>query len=222
MMARSGKIGPQPLNGKRRRQKKRKNNKIRFDIALNVPGAELRLPALPRVRFGWRFLSGILVVGLLGLLYTLWNSPIYQVNTANVSGIKRLSTNEINMVLDVGGASVFAVEPKKIVWDLSEAFPELYNISVRVQFPAQVSVSVEERQPVLTWQQDGLTLWVDESGVAFPPRGDAPVSVMIEAPGFSRGSITGRRHYPGISAARSNSSHSDGWGKRATRYALAV
>ncbi len=176
MVARRGKIGA--VNGKDRSKSGRARK--RFDVALGIPGAELRLPAVPGVRFGWRFLSGFLVVLSLGLLYTLWNSPIYLVNSAEVFGIQRLTPQEVNTVLNVAGTTVFAVESRRLAQELQEAFPELYAISIAVRFPAEVVVSVEERQPVLAWQQNGLTLWVDENGVAFPPRGEAEIQVTVE------------------------------------------
>ena len=175
MMVRAGKIGFVRPTGKRSK------NRRRFDIALGIPGAELHLPAIPTIRIGWRFLSGFLVVVLLGVLYTLWNSFTYRVPFASVTGIQRLTTQEVNTVLNVAGISIFAVEPNRLEAELQEAFPELYNIAIHVHFPSNVVVTVEERQPVLAWQQDGLTLWVDESGVAFPPRGAAAVPVIVEA-----------------------------------------
>ncbi len=175
MMVRAGKIGYVRPTGKKSK------NRRRFDIALGVPGAELHLPAIPTIRIGWRFLSGFLVVGILGLLYTLWNSSTYQVPFASVTGIQRLTTQEVNTVLNVAGKSIFSVEPVRLIEGLQEAFPELYNITIHVQFPSNVVVTVEERQPVLAWQQDGLTLWVDENGVAFPPRGEAAVPVIVDA-----------------------------------------
>jgi hypothetical protein len=175
MMVRAGKIGFVRPTGKRSK------NRRRFDIALGIPGAELHLPAIPTIRIGWRFLSGFLVVVLLGLLYTLWNSFTYRIPIASVTGIQRLTTQEVNTVLNVAGKSIFAVEPNRLVEELQEAFPELYNIAIHAHFPSNVVVTVEERQPVLAWQQDGLTLWVDESGVAFPPRGEAAVKVIVES-----------------------------------------
>lgn len=174
MVARSGKLGGAAV--RRRRTKTRR----RFDIALSVPGAELRLPAIPAVRLGWRVLSGFLVVLLLGLLYTLWNLPAYQVEAARVRGLQRLTAQEVNAVLKVAGKPIFTVEPRRLERDLQEAFPELYDIAVRASFPAEVMVSVQERQPVLAWNQGSLTLWVDEQGVAFPPRGEADIQVLVE------------------------------------------
>jgi hypothetical protein len=174
MVARSGKLKGVVSQGRRTKTRRR------FDIALGIPGAEVRLPAVPVIRVGWRALSGILVVLILGLLYTLWNSSIYHVKAAEIEGINRLMPQEVNTVLKVAGESIFTVEPRNLEKDLQEAFPELFNISVQVQFPADVLVMVEERRPVLAWHQDGLTLWVDEHGVAFPPRGEAEIPVTVD------------------------------------------
>jgi len=135
MVVRSGKLGVQV---QRRRTKARR----RFDIALGIPGAEIRLPAIPAVQFAWRAVSGFLVVLLLGLLYTLWNSPTYQVEAARVRGVQRLTAQEVNAVIKVAGKSIFAVEPRRLVKDLQEAFPELYKVAVNAGFPAEVTVSV--------------------------------------------------------------------------------
>jgi hypothetical protein len=173
MVARSGKF--MGVVSRSRRSKPRR----RFDIALGVPGAEVRLPAVPAIRVGWRALSGILVVLILGLLYTLWNSSTYYVKAAEIEGINRLIPQEVNTVLKVAGKSIFTIEPRRLEQDLQEAFPELFNISIQVHFPADVLVMVAERQPVLAWRQDGLTLWIDEHGVAFPPRGEAEIPVTV-------------------------------------------
>lgn len=178
MVVRSDKISAFASRAKRRR---RGNSRRRFDIALGVPGAELHLPALPVIRFGWRLLSGVLVVLLLGVMYTLWNSPTYQVVSASVGGTQRLTAQEVNTVLNVAGSSIFAVEPERLKRELKEAFPELHEISIRVNFPAQVVVEVAERQPVLAWKQGSLTFWIDEDGVAFPPRGEVDLGVTVEA-----------------------------------------
>jgi hypothetical protein len=177
MVARTDRSGGTLGRSDRRRTKTRR----RFAIALDIPGAELHLPALPVVRFGWRFLSGILVVLLVGLLYTLWNSPTYRVESASISGIQRLTTQEVNTVLNVAGSSIFAVEPERLKRELKEAFPELHDITIQASFPAKVVVEVVERQPVLAWKQGSLTFWIDEDGVAFPPRGEAELTVTVEA-----------------------------------------
>ena len=81
-----------------RRGKKAKRH---YDLALGTPGAEIRLPALPRIAIGWRFLSGFLVVGLLILIYTLWNFPALQVESLRIEGLKNLKSEDINAIAGV-------------------------------------------------------------------------------------------------------------------------
>jgi hypothetical protein len=60
-------------------------------------------------------------------------------------------------------------------------YPEITSAQVDVYLPNVVYVSVVERQPVVLWQQNGGYTWVDESGVAFRPRGEAAGLVVINA-----------------------------------------
>jgi cell division protein FtsQ len=167
--------------GAGRPNKRKTKARRRFDVELGVTGAEVRLPALPALQPGWRLLSGLLVVALLGLLYTVWNSPVYTVEIAEVDGVQRLTPIEINTVMKVAGKSIFEIDPAQLQRDLQEAFPELYDIRVQVGFPSQVRAAVVERQPVLEWRQEGSSIWVDENGVAFPPRGQVDVQAVVEA-----------------------------------------
>ena len=161
-------------------RRKNKQSRRRFDIALNGQGAEMRLPAIPKIGVGWRILSAFLV-GMLGfMIYTLWSSSYFNVETIDVKGLVRLTNEEINAVADVVGKSIIFVDPVQIEQDLRNAFPALENISVETQVPNKVMVNFVERQPVLAWQQDGQTFWVDESGVAYLPHGDGNPSITVQ------------------------------------------
>lgn len=162
-----------------RRGKKRP--KRRYDVALSTPGAEMRLPALPRLQIGWRLVSAILLVGLAYLLYTVWNAPTYRVLAAEVKGVKGLSSQDINTVADVAGKPVFMVEPEKVRQELSDAFPELSAVKVDVALPAKVTVTVEERQPIIVWVQDDQETWIDPFGIAFPVRGESDSLIQVNA-----------------------------------------
>lgn len=147
----------------------------RYDIALDVPGAELRLPAFPSVRLGWRAVSGLMVVLMLASLYFLWTSAAFRVNTVAAEGLQRLTVGDLNAVLGLFDRSIFTVDPAEVEETLRLAFPEFSSVSVRLGLPANVDIRVAERQPVLAWLQDGSEVWIDAEGVAFPPRGN-PVS----------------------------------------------
>jgi len=161
-------------------RRKNKNIRRRFDIALNGQGAEMQLPSVPSIGVGWRLLSAFLVGALGFMIYTLWYSPFFSVESIDVAGLVGLTNAEINSVVDVIGKSIILVNPVDLEQNLQEAFPELVNISVETQVPNKVVVNLVERQPVLAWHQDGQTFWVDERGVVFPPHGEGGPSVTVQ------------------------------------------
>jgi hypothetical protein len=169
---------------------KQKLPKRRFDIALDVPGAEVRLPSIPMVSVGWRLVSGVLALLCLASLFFLWKSPVFQINTVEAEGLKRLTVGDLNAVMDILGSSIFGVDPPALESALQQAFPELYQITVSVGLPARVSISLVERQPVIAWFQDGSEVWVDEEGVAFPPRGNPGTLVRVEGHGVMPAAIS--------------------------------
>lgn len=159
----------------------------RMDVALNIPGAEVRLPALPEIRLNWRLASGMLALLMLALLFHLWYADAYRVQDIEVTGLERLNGNDLATVMGVLGEPLFAVDPARARQELQLAFPQLKTVSVRIALPDRVKVVVEERQPILGWTQDNKVLWVDAEGVAFTPRGEAEALVMVDAQNSPQG-----------------------------------
>ncbi len=164
------------------RQKKVRRH---YDLALNVPGASMRLPALPQIQFGWRLVSGLLVASLSVLLYYLWTLPLFQVVNVEVSGLSRLNARDVNTVLNVANQPIFALDASKMKQKITSAFPEFSDVDVRVGLPNSVQVSVVERLPLLKWHQEGRTTLVDANGFAFPERAleEQGPAVVVEASG---------------------------------------
>lgn len=157
----------------------------RYDVALSMPGVEMRLPSLPQVAVGWRLVSFLLVAALGTLLYYLWSAPEYHVFAAQVVGLQRLSSQDVNAVMDVRGQPIFAINTAALENELQQAFPEFSSVEVEVGLPGEVYVTVEERQPILAWKQDGRTTLVDANGVSFPVRDQnmAIPAVVVDAHG---------------------------------------
>jgi hypothetical protein len=162
-------------------QSRRKNKKgrRRYDISLNGQGAEMRLPSVPMIGVGWRLMSAFLVGALGFMIYTLLYSPFFSVDAINVAGMVRLTNAEINSVADVIGKSIIYINPLDLEQKFQDAFPELVNISVETEIPNKVKVNLVERQPVLVWEQDEETFWVDENGYAFPSQGEGGPSIVV-------------------------------------------
>lgn len=152
----------------------------RFDVALPIPGAEMSLPRLPALHLSWRWLSGLMVMALVAALYFLWTMPMFRVPEPQVTGLQRVTLADVDTVIGLSDQPVFMVNPSGIKEDLQQAFPEMSAITVEVHLPAAVIVDVAERKPVIDWKDGDHEVWVDQQGVAFPPRGDPGKLVVVE------------------------------------------
>ena len=155
----------------------------RRDVALNVPGAEVRLPSLPSVRFGWRLLSGLILVMMLASGFMLLNTPTFQVDLVEVKGLERLTLADLDQVLGITGESVVSLDAGEIRQTLLSHFHGIQEVRVVVGLPASVQVTVQERQPVMAWDFQGETRWVDEAGIVFEPGSEddqLPLTVHAE------------------------------------------
>jgi len=153
-------------------------------VSLPSLGAELRLPALPRIQVGWRLISGLIVVVMAGILLVMWNQPMFQIDLVNLTGAKRLTSNDIITALQVKGMRVIEINPDQLAQNLQKSFPDLSQVQVHVSLPAGLHITVNERQPVIAWQQDKQTQWISQDGFAFQPRGDPGVTlVQVQAQG---------------------------------------
>ncbi len=164
------------------RQASTPNPRRQYYVALNAaPGAELRLPALPVFRPGWRALSGALVFGLLVLVGSLLWSPFFMVDGLQIEGANRIDLGEIEAIADLENLSIVEVNAQTVRDEITEAFPDIEKVVVSVGLPNAVGITITERQPAIAWQQGEETLWIDGQGVVFPARGDAGPLLTIQA-----------------------------------------
>ena len=162
--------------------RRQKTPRRRYDLTLSVPGAEVRLPSLPAVRFSWRIASGVLVALMLLTIYAVLFSPVFQVELLEVEGLQRLTLDDLSQALGIAGEPVVSLNPMLIRQELLNAFPDLSQVKVFVGLPASVRLVITERQPLVAWSRSGETVWVDEEGVVFPQRGEAPPGLVhVEA-----------------------------------------
>jgi cell division protein FtsQ len=171
-----------PSRGAVRRRSKEPRR--RFDLTLNVPGAEVRLPSIPVIHFSWRIASSLLLVMMACSLYLLFFSPTFQADVLEVEGMQRLTMGDLRLVINITGEPVISLDPNQIREDLLVAFPDLKEARVAVSLPASVKLTLEERVPVVSWKRGAESVWVDQEGIIFPPRGEA-VEPLLEVIGES-------------------------------------
>lgn len=146
-------------------------------------GAELKLPALPVLKPGWRLASAALFL-LAGLgLYAIWEMPYFRVATVNVVGGNRITPDEVMNIAPLKGQRMLTIIPNQIATVVQNSFPVLSSVEVSTGIPNSITIHLNERQPVLAWQQDGTTRWISADGIAFEPYGDAGDIVTVSAAG---------------------------------------
>lgn len=149
-----------------------------LNLGTNV---EVATPALPVIRPGWRILSSLLVLALSGLLLFVLSTSTFKVQSAQLTGFKRVSLSDVEAVIKLQNRLIFTIEPEVLKTTLAKSFPELIDIKVQVGLPAQVSIQAAERTPVLAWRQKDSTVWVDAQGYTFHPRGSEAPALLVES-----------------------------------------
>ncbi len=159
----------------------RKLARKRYSVPLKQPGAEVRLPAIPQIKSGWRLVSAVFAVAMLWAINTVWTSPNFKVKDLDITGLERLESSDISQLLGLRNQSIFSLDPAKITKTIEQNFKSLKNIQVTIGLPNLVSIELEERIPEISWTQAGITVWVDAQGIAFEASGDEENIVQVEA-----------------------------------------
>ena len=176
--------GPWPANTSRPHGGSTAHPRRRRTLALPVEvGAELSLPALPALRMGARALTAVLL-GLWALtVHSAWTGAVFEVTEIRIEGAKLMSEAQIRSISQLRGLPSFAVDPQAVEQRL-ESYGEIDGAELRVRWPNQVTIEVQERRPIVEWQDGTQVWWLNASGVAFIQREPYPglVRVVAEQP----------------------------------------
>lgn len=178
MVSRDGRMYAPPPKQKVKKARRR----VKFSLRSKGKGAEIRLPSIPVLSVGWRLLSGILAVAISWGIFFFWQSPDFVVQNVEVQGLESVSQEEIFSKIHIFGASVFTIDPQEVKEMLLDKFSALQDVAVDVSYPADVVITVTEREPVIAWEQTGIaSWWVDHTGMGFEPLGPSDGLVVVNA-----------------------------------------
>jgi len=150
------------------------------DVALPAErGVEMRLPSLPAIRVGPRIVSGALLALAVWALQSLLGSGSFRVAEAAVNGGRMLTASQVRSLARVDGEVVFLLDPRAAVERLLQE-PEVGAAEVSVGWPNEVTITIQERIPVVEWVEGDLTWWLCSEGIAFLGRGAFPGEVRVE------------------------------------------
>jgi len=131
----------------------------------------------------WQAIASRLAAALLLLfagwvIYAIFNSSNFYVYGIEVRGITTVTHEEVYSTSGLEGLSVFWVDPAAVARQV-ETLSNVKSAHVKVRLPARVTVTVEERTPVILWQTGDAQWWVDAEGIILPPRADLSDALTI-------------------------------------------
>lgn len=152
-------------------------------VPLRKKGAELQLPTFPRIQLGWRLISGAIFMLSLTVIISFSSLSNFQISTIQLRGAQRLSSEVLLDQVDIVGKSIIRLDPESIKTTIEDRFSSLSAVHVTVSLPANVTIRVVERTPLILWQMDNTSLWIDSEGVLFPVIGEAEIIQTVNATG---------------------------------------
>jgi len=134
-----------------------------------------------------RLVGAVGLVALTALLYWMLTDEAFTVSEERVAfrGLTHADEAEVRALLgDIErGPNVFRVRVSDIVAELS-TLTEVDAASAVVTLPADVSVTLDERDPIFIWSDDAVSWLVDERGMLFAPadRADEAADAPADGP----------------------------------------
>jgi hypothetical protein len=143
-------------------------------------GAGLRLPALPAFRAGARILSAVLSLACLWMLVTAFTGGKFTIEKATVPSTTLLTEAQIRSIAAIDGLPAFDVDVAEVRARLM-AQPEIQSADVVIRWPNQVEVRIDERRPMIEWDDDGQVWWLSADGVAFLRHGELDNLIRVDS-----------------------------------------
>ena len=180
-----------------RRRKPRRHEKREFEAKVPVTWKQVKSAAQEGQRhlhaISWRtrlqdlgeqlfesprWISLLLLFVLGGGIYLLGLTPDYMIQEVAVSGLVALSREAVVEASGLEGAHIFWADPADAAAKIAE-IPSVLTATVEIDWPNTASITVNERAPVMAWDQAGERFWVDQNGRLMQARQEAGALLVI-------------------------------------------
>ena len=129
--------------------------------------------------FRWRLVSFAMLVCLSGVMVLFFVSESFYVDSISVSGTRYMTRQEVYAFANVDQMHIFWVQPDVVRQNVMR-YPTVADAQVSLGFaPNLISITVEEREPAIIWQQPDSEVWVDIQGNAISKREERSDLVRI-------------------------------------------
>ena len=127
-----------------------------------------------RNRFFWRGI--FILIFIISLFYFLFLSEIFQVKKINITGLEKISEQDIRIIAEKNletkllffrTKSIFLASPAKIKNQLSGVFPKITELKVSRRLFGTINIVATERKSLAVWCQQEKCYSLDKEGVIF-------------------------------------------------------
>jgi cell division septal protein FtsQ len=150
------------------------------NIPLSERGVEVQVPAIS-LSFSPRA-GAVTIAAAMGFaLLFLLTTRMFEAGTPVVQGVNYLSAESVADASGVDGVNLFLISADEINRTLPQHMPGVKQADLSVSWDGTVTIDIQERAPILMWEQGGSQYWVDAEGVIFPAQRplDGLVSVRV-------------------------------------------
>lgn len=136
--------------------------------------------------FNWRIVSGFMILLLSGVLVLFFYADVFYVTNIRVGGVNYITVEEVFTYSDIANWHIFWVTPDMVAENVEE-YPSIADAQVRIGwYPNMVTISIDEREPALIWEQNGVSVWIDVQGNVMDLRDESLdlVRIVVDDPLF--------------------------------------
>lgn len=145
------------------------------------PGPRLRLTPAARL-LRRRVLAALVVLTVVGGggTWLVYGSPLFEVRSVQVSGVRVLTADQVRQAAGVGtGGSIADVDTSAVARRLRGALPRIGRVGVERSWPHTVRLKVTERTTAAVVRHGSGFTEVDRDGVRFAEVKSAPSGVPL-------------------------------------------
>ena len=147
-------------------------------------------------KFDARWFSGIfaLLFGVAAACYAFL--PMFRFNNIVITGMEKISKAEVIYFSGAKGKPVFTINPEQVRTTLLTLYHDIYDAEVTIDFPAEMTIRLTERVPVVEWDFGGDSFWIDKDGMVLSESRSQAVTIHVYADSFPGASSQEDRNLP--------------------------
>ncbi len=138
------------------------------------------VPAVLDAAMSARAISVAILFSTILAAFELAMGEAFYIYNPAVAGNQRVPAAEIVTASGIETLHVLWLQPERAASALTEKLPQVRSAFIWCGLPADCTIQVLEREPMIEWKQNQTRTWVDAEGIAFPARGQALSLPVIE------------------------------------------